>query len=107
MAVSPRVHDELLNLGTNEHILAVARRVHPTWIAAHGHIGDRGVADLAREIGQCVAAFHHLQDRGEDWTKRYVIGPGFVVVRGPGIQGFSVAVLAGEVFDIRLEDGQP
>lgn len=105
--VSEWVSREMRELGTNKHILAVAERVRPTLIAAHGHMKSLSVEQLAREIGQCVAAMHHGEEEGEDMTRRYVIGPGFVVVRGPGIDGFSVAVLAGEVFDLHLEFDQP
>lgn len=107
MEVTEQARRELIELGTHKHILAVARQVYPTWIAAHGNMRAMTVEDLAREIGQCVAVFRNVINVEGEADRRYIIGPGFIVVRGPGIDGFSVAVLAGEVFDLRLEFESP
>jgi hypothetical protein len=103
MPVSDKIRREMIELGTHPHVLEVARRVHPTWVAANGNKNDRGVEDLSREIGQCLAAAHHAEETGLDISRMTFIGHGIIVQRGPGIHGFSVAVIAGEVFDLHLE----
>jgi hypothetical protein len=101
--ISDKVKRELMELGTHPHVMEVARRVHPVWVAANGHRADQGVEHLAREIGQCIAAAHYAEEEGKDISRSTYVGHGIVVIRGPGIHGFSVAVIAGEVFDLSLE----
>lgn len=97
------LNDEINTLGVHPHILDVARRVHPTWLAAHGSKADRGVDSLAMEIGQCVAALRHFSNEDAHTERRVAAGHGILVTRGRGIIGYSVAVIAGELFDLALE----
>lgn len=91
-------------LPTNPHIIDLARRVHPTWVAANGHMNDLGIEHLTHEIAQCIAAIEHGREQGEDMRLRYVIGHG-IVVTGSGMteENYRVAVVAGEAFRLRME----
>lgn len=109
--ISDRVRRDYDELPTHPHILDLARRVYPIWVAANGTRHDRGVDDLAREIAQCVAAAHHLQDEvGADAGRRYVSGNGIVVTvplqfGGATDNNFDVAVVAGTAYGVRLALG--
>lgn len=101
--VSAKVQREMTDLGTNPQILDLARRVHPTWVSAHGHEKDLGVEGLAREIGQCIAAINYGIEQGENPFMRYVSGPGIVVTCSGLVPGrYQVCVVAGEVFRDRI-----
>lgn len=85
-------------LPKDPHVLDIARRVHPTWLSAHGHKDDFGVEHLAQEIGQCVAALMAKPDQ------QVASGGGIQVI---GIQHgsfkqFMVCVIAGTVVDMRM-----
>lgn len=106
MTVSEKVKREMLELGTHPHVLDLARRVHPTWVTAHGAAADRGVEQLAREIGQCIAALHHLQEQGENTDQRYVAGHGIVVTAAmSGADTYNVAVIAAFASESRIAMG--
>lgn len=102
----PKLRQLYKELPTHPHILDLARRVHPIWVFAHGHKDDRGVELLAREIAHCIIAIQWGRERGEDMSRRYVIGPG-IIVTGSGLapENYQIAVLAGEAFAIRIEMG--
>jgi len=104
--LSPRVRKMFDELDSNPHIIELARRVHPTWVAANGHMNDLGVEKLTREIAQCIAAIEHAREEGEDMRLRYVIGHGIVVTAG-GLaeENYRVAVVAGEAFGLRMQMG--
>lgn len=103
--LSERARKAFDELGRHPHVLDAARRLHPVWVAARGRMADRGVEPLAEEIARCIAAAYHAED--EKQLSDVFVGHGLIVIRGPGIDGFSVAVIAAEVFNLKLESVPP
>lgn len=94
---------DMMALRTNPVVLEAARRVHPTWVAANGHRNDPGVDGLAREIAQCVASLRYLRAQDTTRERPYAAGHGIIVTEGFGVEGFTVAVVAADVAEMRLD----
>lgn len=101
-----RIKDMFDTLPSHPHILDLARRVHPTWLVAHGHKDDRGIEELAREIANCISAIEYGREQGEDMSRRFVMGSGIIVTgSGLALENYQVAVVAGEAFGMRIQMG--
>jgi hypothetical protein len=46
-----------------------------------------------------------MTDKGDENRVGFAMGHGIIVVPGPGIDGYSVCVIAGEVFTSKLPGG--